>query len=200
MVVRTSVHLYCEDRGHEDFARALVHRLADEEDLTVQVETRSGRGGHGRALGEFKKWQRAIARGMLTGIPDLLVIVIDGNCDGWNAARQTVQRAVDGNVFPASVVGCPDPHVERWCIADPTAFQAVVEGPPLPDPGKCERALYKNLLRDSIRAAGQPIITSEMEYAPDIVAAMDLFRAGRAQPSLGHFIEALRATLRMLER
>jgi len=35
-----------------------------------------------------------------------------------------------------------------------------------------------------------------MEIAPDLVTQFDLARAGRAQPSLGDFVDQLRATLR----
>lgn len=193
------VHLYCEDRGHEEFARALLGRLAREVGVSVQVETKSGRGGYGRAVEEFKAWQRAVVRDQITGIPDLLVVIIDTNCSSWNTARTNIESSVQDGVFPAVVVGCPDPQ-ERWCIADPQAFREVVGRGPLTDPGKCERSVYKALLRDSIREADQPIITSEMEYAPDIVAAMDLGRAGKAQSSLHHFVDDLRTAITGLAR
>jgi predicted ATPase len=53
----------------------------------------------------------------------------------------------------------------------------------------------EQLLRETIRKAGQPILTGEMEYAPDLVEAMDLFRAGKNQPSLRHFIEEVRSAI-----
>jgi hypothetical protein len=37
-----------------------------------------------------------------------------------------------------------------------------------------------------------------MEYAPDLVAAMDLFRAGKNQPSLRHFMDEIRSSLQNL--
>ena len=37
-----------------------------------------------------------------------------------------------------------------------------------------------------------------MEFAPDLIEAMDLYRAGKNQRSLGHFVEGLRAALRLL--
>ena len=53
----------------------------------------------------------------------------------------------------------------------------------------------KRLLRQTILDAGQPILTNEMEYAPDLVKAMDLFRAGKNQPSLKHFVDEIRTAL-----
>ena len=71
-------------------------------------------------------------------------------------------------------------------------------GDPPADPGKCERDIYKRLLRQTIQSAGQPILTNEMEYAPDLVLAMDLFRAGKNQASLRHFIDEIRKALQSL--
>jgi hypothetical protein len=193
------VDLYCEDQGHEQFALAVLRRLTRELRIRVDPKVQSGRGGHGRALSEFRAWQRAVSKGG-TGlaVPDLLILLIDGNCQGWSAARRELEEVIDGGIFARSVVGCPDPHVERWCLADPEGFLTVVGAPPPPDPGKCERFFYKNLLRRAIRDAGQPILTNEMEYAPDLVRAMDFFRAGKNQPSLRHFVDEVQTALQSL--
>lgn len=197
MAERPSVVLYCEDSGHELFARALLDRVAKDLGLRMDIRTLSGRGGHGRALTEFKVWQRAITGGGGIGfdIPDLLILMIDANCKGWANVRRDLEESINGQVFPHCAIGCPDPHVERWCLADPEAVQKVLGIPAPADPGKCDRHLYKNLLRRAIHEAGQPILTTEMEYAPDFVAAMDLFRAGRNQASLKHFVDEIRRAL-----
>lgn len=197
---RPQVDLYCEDSGHEQFVRALLNRIAAEIGLRPTLHTVSGRGGHGRAITEFKTWQRAVSRGkgVTYEIPDLLVLIIDANCSGWAQVRRDLGQAVDGQVFTRSAIGCPDPHIERWCLADPGAIQQVLGIATPEDPGKCERLIYKQLLRQTIRSAGQPILTSEMEYAPDLVAAMDLYRAGKNQPSLRHFVEEMRSALQNL--
>ncbi len=197
MADRPSVVLYCEDSGHEQFARALLERIAREFRLRIDIRTASGRGGHGLALTELRAWQRAIsgAGGIRFEIPDLLILMIDANCKGWAAVRRELEDVVDQRIFPQCAIGCPDPHIERWCLADPQAIQAVLGVPAPADPGKCERQLYKNLFRRTILEAGQPILTTAMEYAPDLVAAMDLFRAGRNQPSLRHFVDEVRSKL-----
>ena len=199
MIDRPRIDLYCEDSGHEQFARALLQRLASEIGLRPSINTPSGRGGHGQAISEFKAWQRAVTRGHIGHeIPDLLVLLIDANCTGWAQAHRELERALEPGAFPRCAIGCPDPHVERWCLADPRAVQEVLGIQPPPDPGKCERNLYKQLLRQTIRSAGQPILTSEMEYAPDLVSAMDFFRAGKNQPSLKHFVEEIQSALQQL--
>jgi len=127
-----------------------------------------------------------------------VVLVIDGNCEDWGTARKALSEAVEDYVFPRSEVGCPEPHVERWCFADPESFNDVIGAAPPSDPGKCERFLYKNLLRRTILEAGQPILTTEMEFAPDLVERMNLYKAGKNQRSLGHFVEGLRSAFRLL--
>lgn len=200
MAERPWIDLYCEDSGHEQFARALLKRLAGELGLKLGINTVSGRGGHGQAVTEFRAWQRAVTsgRGISHQIPDLLVLMIDANSAGWAPVRREIEQAIDQAIFPRYAIGCPDPHIERWCLADPQAVQEVLGTAPPPDPGKHERGFYKRLLRQTILGAGQPILTNEMEYAPDLVDAMDLFRAGKNQPSLKHFVDEIRTALQQL--
>lgn len=198
MAGRVHLDLFCEDRGHELFVTALLRRLAREAGPRLNIRTRNARGGHGRAVAEFKAWQRAMVRQELTSSPDVMVLVIDGNCQEWGEAHASLLKEVDPTMFPRYAIGCPDPHVERWCIADPESFKEVVGVDPLPDPGKCDRGFYKHHLRESITRADQPILTDAMEFAPDLVAAMDLFRAGKNQRSLKLFIEDLKKAIRTL--
>lgn len=200
MVDRPQIDLYCEDRGHEQFVRALLGRLAQEFGFRLNLRAVSGRGGHGKALTEFRGWQRAVSTewNRAHEIPDLLVLLIDANCTGWAQAHREIKSSIDLAIFPRYAIGCPDPHIERWCLADPVAIQEVLGIQAPADPGKCERHLYKQLLRRTILDADQPILTSEMEYAPDLVAAMDLFRAGKNQPSLKHFADEIRSALQSL--
>ena len=135
-----------------------------------------------------------------TSIPDLLVVVIDTNCTTWNQAHQEIEGAVDGSVFPVSVVGCPDPHVECWCVAYPSGFRPVIGVPPPADPDKCERDVSKNLLRTTIQEADLLILVNDMEFSHEIVDALDLYHASKRQPSLGHFIDDLKAALMSMRR
>jgi len=198
---RPRIDIYCEDRGHEQFARALLDRLAHELALSPIIRTISGRGGHGRAVTEFRAWQRAVSAksGIGHDIPDVLVLLIDANCSGWAQVRRDLEDSVEPGVFTRCAIGCPDPHIERWCLADPQCIQRVLGVAPPADPGKCERDFYKQLLRDTIKKAGQPILISEMEYAPDLVRAMNLFQAGKRQSSLKHFVGEVRGALQSLK-
>ncbi len=198
MAERTRIDLFCEDREHEQFVRALLGRLAAEEGLRPIVRASSTRGGHGKALSEFKIWQRRFQKHEESGLPDLLILVIDGNCSGWNEAHRRLEAAVNSSVLPRSVVGCPNPHVERWYLADPVCFQLVVGAAPGPDPGKCERLVYKKLVEEAVFTAGIPLLTGTADLAPDLVDAMDLYRAAKNDPSLGKFVEDLKAALRQI--
>ena len=188
--------IFCEDRGHEVFTRALVSRLASDLGIEVAITAISASRGKGMALSQLRGWQRSFERGLMVGKPDILIIVIDGNCVTAQVKRREIEGIVRREVFPSVVIGCPDPHVERWCFADPDAFERVVGVSAPPDPGKCERDAYKKMLRDTLRAADQPVLTDEMEIAPDIVHEIDLYRAGITQASLAMFVQDLQAALK----
>ena len=57
---------------------------------------------------------------------------------------------------------------------------------------KCERDRYKAILKNSFRRAGHTVTLDGIEFADEIVANMDLYRAGKAEPSLGHCIDSIR--------
>lgn len=198
MADRPRIALFCEDRAHEQLVRALVRRLADEEGLRPTVQPVAARGGHGRALAEFKAWQSAFLREKARGLPDLLVLIIDGNCKGWNSVKSSLENAIDKRVVPRAVAGCPDPHVERWYMADPEAFERVVGVRPGPDPGKCGRLVYKRLVDEAVEQAKLPQLTGSADLAPDLVREVNLYQAGKREASLGSFVEDLRPALQQL--
>lgn len=61
---------------------------------------------------------------------------------------------------------------------------------------KCERHRYKTVLARAIVEAGHPPTLGGIEFAREIVEAMDLYRAGRAEASLKHFVDVAIARLR----
>jgi len=188
--------LFAEDQGHAAFLRAVVERMAREEGVAVRIEEMSARGGHGRALAEFRLYCRTLD--LNPAKPGLVVIGIDANCVGWNAKRQEI-RDIVSEAFP-SVIACPDPHVERWYMADPETFHSVVGVEPRVEQRKCERGRYKQILETAILDAGHPATLGGIEFASDLVAAMDFFRAGKNEPSLKNFLDDLRAGLRLTRR
>ncbi|MGQ9591229.1 MAG: DUF4276 family protein [Planctomycetota bacterium] len=191
------VDLFVEDRAHEELLRPLVERAANEKRIVVTVRIRSARGGHGRALDEFRLYQRLVEGGAAPR-PDLVVVGIDGNCTSFARKRQEVVRAAGRALADRLVAACPDPHVERWYLADPDAFQRVVGCRPRAGRKKCARDHYKKLLADAVRRAGHPPTLGGIEFARDIAAAMDWYCAEKGDRSFRAFVDDLRKALSAL--
>ena len=96
------------------------------------------------------------------------------------------------------ICAVPDPHIERWLLVDSAAFKSVLgRGCAAPDQ-KCEKARYKRLLIEAIRQAGIIPNLGGIEFAADIVAAMNLARASRLDPSLKPFLDELKTVFRVV--
>ena len=192
-----AVDLFVEDRAHEEFLRPLLTRIAQDEHIAVWVRVRSATGGHARAIAEFKLYQRVMSRSPLSSAAaGLIVVAIDGNCSTFAAARRQLHDAADPTLQDRLVIACPDPHVERWYLADPQSFENVVGSRPDVGTGKCARGHYKQVLATAIAKGGHPATLGGVEFAPDLVGAMDLYRAGRNDASLKALIDDFRAKLR----
>jgi hypothetical protein len=191
-----SVGLFVEDRAHEHFLKPLIERIAREAGRPVVIRPYSVRGGHPRAREELRTFQQILEKGVL-GLtdPDILVVGIDANCSPWHQARRGIAEGLSPRLKDRAALACPDPHIERWFLADPDGFQAALGRRPRLGRRKCERDLYKRLLADAVRAAGYPTVLGGIEFAEEIVAAMDLYRAGRREKSLKDFVERVRALL-----
>ena len=121
------------------------------------------------------------------------MVATDSNCEGLVKREREIDKAGEG--WPGKIVkAIPDPHVERWLLLDGAAFRhAVGRGCQAPD-RKCERERYKDQLIDEIKEAGVIPSLGGIEYADDIVEALDLQRAGQ-DASLGRFLASLRQAL-----
>lgn len=119
--------LFVEDRAHEEFVKNMLIRLAKEEDVNLALQIRSARGGHPRVLEEFRSYQKALLKGVVgMTVPDLLIVAIDANRSSFATARGEIEGAIDPRLKETAVVACPDPHVERWYLADSDSFIEVV--------------------------------------------------------------------------
>ncbi|HRI07835.1 MAG TPA: hypothetical protein PKW35_08465 [Nannocystaceae bacterium] len=187
---RLVIDLFCEDRGHEQFARAMLRRLADEDGLRPpEINPGTIRGGHGRAIEELRLWQR-----MGRGRGDLLVVLIDANGEGWHQQRANVEAAVMPVRRNALVIGCPDPHIEAWIAADLDAVHRVLGVRLQPPTGR--KVNYKAWLGTALMASGVHGLTDPADVALDVIPQLDLFRAGKASASLRDFIDTARSALR----
>ncbi len=191
MVRSVRLDLFAEDHAHEAFAGALVRRLADEEGVAVDVQTRSARGGHGRVLTELRAYVH-----VTDSSPDVLVVALDANCKGYTSAANEVRQVLQRAAFAHVVLGIADPHVERWYMADAAALREALGASVTPGRAKCGRGVYKQQLCAALKRAGHIVVLGGAEFAPDIVAHIDWYRAAKADPNLGRFVDALRGALR----
>lgn len=193
------VDLFCEDRAHREFLQPVVRRVALEAGLTTELDARSAGGGHPRAIAAFRAYQRVVL-GAGTASADLVIVAIDTNCSSHAKQRQEISKAADAALRPRLVAACPNPHIERWYLADPEAFKAVIGRGPMLAREKCERGFYKRILAETVREAGHPALVSGLEFAAPIVERMDWYRAGKNDSSLKKFLDELRGGLRRAAR
>ena len=188
------IDLFAEDYAHQLLLAAVIERVARDEGREVRIGNRRALGGHGRVFEELRLYQRALAK-RDRELPDLLVVGVDANCSSYAHTRDRVLDEVGADLRDRTVPACPDPHVERWFLADLPSFHAVVGVTPALQQGKCERDYYKQVLAQAVVGAGHPPMLGGLEFASD-VAAMDLYRAGRTDASLRHFVKDLVGLLR----
>ena len=190
------VDVFGEDAAHEELIKALLKRMAADEEVHVRARVRTARGGHPRVFAEYQTYQEVM--GVTTErdrAADLLVVAIDGNCSSFADARKRILSTTTAPYRTRVVPACPDPHIERWYLADLQAFREVVGRGPTTVNQKCVRSHYKGILNSAIREAGHPA-SDGLEFAADIAATMDFYRAGKSDPSLKAFLDDLRAALR----
>lgn len=193
-----SINLFVEDRGHEVVLRTLVKRLAAQYSVSVHVVVKTATGGHGRVLSKFKEYMSDLENSR-EAMSDLLIVATDGNCKGYLGRKQEIDAAMKH--FAGQVIyAIPDPHIELWLLLDATAFKTVL-GKGCSAPGqKCERNLYKRLLIEAIRQTGINPPLGGIEYAEELVNAMDLERLERTEESLGKLLKSLRKQFQVWQR
>lgn len=192
MSSRILVDLFVEDRAHEEFLKPLIEHLAEKEGVRVRTRARSVRGGHSRVLRDFALYQELDSRA------ELIVVGMDTNCSPYAEVRDRIRKEAAPGFRERLITACPDPHIERWYLADLQAFKSVVGRGPSVVEAKCERSHYKNLLRSAVREAGHPR-SDGTDFAPELVRAFDLYRAGRAVGSFKAFLDDFRAAIRRVE-
>ena len=190
------VTLFLEDVGHEQFIGSLVRRLADEACVPIEVNVRNARGGAPQLDQQFVQFLMDYAVADLH--PDLVVVIRDTDCTGVSTIKSRYFKLVEDAGYNGDVViGAPEPHIECWYLADPPALQRVLHAPtqaPVPD-SKCGTGKFKQLLSKTVTDAGVAPLLGGIEYAEEVVAEMDMFRAASNVPSLQTFIRDLSQAL-----
>jgi hypothetical protein len=194
------VGYFLEDIAHEKFITALVRHIAEKMGVsseTLDFVIYNASGGKGKVMTELRRFLRDVQRGRISSTP-VLVVTIDGNCQGYTEKyNEITQLAAKYEHAGNLVCAIPDPHIERWYIADPAGLQKALDAstqPELPS-YKCERARYKQAIRDVFANVGIRPLLGGVEYGDAVVNAMDLYTAQQADPALKHFVENLQAAL-----
>jgi hypothetical protein len=184
---------FFEDIAHERFVRSLTKRVARECGVEIEEDVRNTTHGS-KVWSEWRQFLREIRKGWVPQ-PDVLVVVVDGDCRGAAQVRRQLEEEavrIEPRLFRL-VCAVPDPHIERWYLEDAEALPRVVPGArPRPLRYKCERDRYKNALRNAIRAAGVEPILGGAEYGEAIA---EVLRPERMDRSFQRFWEDLRAAL-----
>jgi hypothetical protein len=188
------VHLFAEDNAHEKLLCPMIARIAREENRNIDIRVMSARGGHGKVLSELDLFQDTRRAGQT--MPDILVVGIDANCQGFAQARQEILDHLRAEFAEMAVIACPNPHIERWYLADAVSFHEVVGGAAPSVKEKCQRDHFKRLLAEAVRKTGRAPTLGGIEFADELAGQMDYFRAGKTDPAIKHFVEDLRAKFR----
>lgn len=192
------IGIFAEDAAHEAFVAPLAVRLAVDEGVEPHIHVRSSSGGIGVALRELKQYIRDLSLGY-DDFLEVLIVAIDSNCQGPAVRRKQVEAIVGGKYAGRLVLAVPDPHIERWYLADPLVVGRLFgeeRGADVPAQ-KCERNRYKKVLREAFLPFGVDPPTGGSEYGADIVSEMDLDRALEVE-SLRAFADDLTGEIRSL--
>lgn len=190
-----SVDLLAEDEAHETFLMRLVRRIAGDLGITLDPDVISARGGHGSAMTGLKAYVRLR---QFSSFADVVIVAIDGNCS-YSTRRREIEGAAGKSLRDQLVIACPDPHIERWYLADPVSFVEVIGHPVAVGSEKCVRDHYKKIVTDAIISAGHPPSHLDgVEYADDLAKEMNLYRAGKNVRSLHTFVKDFRNRLKVL--
>ncbi len=125
---------------------------------------------------------------------DILIIVQDADREGETEVKSQIRNIIERTGYPGTaIVAVPEPYIEAWYLADPVSIQTISETQNLIQipQGNNEKDVYKRELSQAFGYA--PL--GGIEYADEIVANMNLYRASQNVSSLRHLIDDLRSML-----
>lgn len=195
MADRIRIGYFLEDRGHETFLKALVNRIAVEKGLKTGEwanDVRSASGG--KSIEAYRGFLKDITRPGATNPFDILIVASDGNCKGYQEKKNQLLKFAEKVKLSRAdtlVLAVPDPHIERWYMSDPQAFNRAFGSGVLPvlPAYKCEKSHYKKIMQDAISSSKVRPLFGGYEYGERIVEEMDLYEAAKADASLKHFMD-----------
>lgn len=195
MADKIRIVYFLEDRGHETFLKALVNRLAVEKGLKTGEwvdDVRSASGG--KSIEAYRGFLRDITHRGVTNPFDILIVASDGNCKGYQEKKNQLLKFAERVRLSRPdtlVLAIPDPHIERWYMSDPQAFNRAFGSGILPvlPTYKCEKSYYKKIMQDAIATSSVRPLFGGYEYGERIVEEMSLYEAAKTDGSLKHFMD-----------
>jgi len=174
MADRIRIGYFLEDRGHETFLKALVNRLAVEKGLKTGEwanDVRSASGG--KSIEAYRGFLKDITRPRATNPFNILIVASDGNCKGYQEKRNQLLKFAEKVKLSRTdtlVLAIPDPHIERWYMSDPQAFNRAFGSGVLPvlPAYKCEKSHYKKIMQDAIAPPMSGLCSAAMNTAREL--------------------------------
>ncbi len=119
------ITLFCEDSFHEKFIGAMLKRFEKDYGVAIKATFLSSRGGLPYMHREFKEFLRDLSR--QRQFPGSVIVVVDANCRGHHERKALMDGVLNSYPQFQQLVSyaIPDPHIERWMLVDPKAFQVV---------------------------------------------------------------------------
>ena len=198
MAADLSVAFFLEDIGQEAIIPPLFRRVAAEEGMQPdQLECQVLHSRRGGSVAAFAKFLKDAKKSRIVSA-NLLVVGWDGNCKGFANRRDQILAKATGSPFAEVIAAVPDPHVERWYLLDIPALSnaAGVHIALSQVPVKCEKNLYKTLLRQAFDNTEVTPPLGGIEYGERVAERMNLYAAAKQDHGLADFIDKARAWLR----
>jgi len=194
---------FLEDRAQASFIKAIVERVAKENNIRINHNVLSASGGS-KSFKHFKNFVKDLKRGELIPHFDILIVGCDGNCKGYREKMKEINQVINDSKFKDRVVGCiPDPYIGRWYLLDPLALKRVIKKginistPPYKCKGKKgSKGFYKGVLGNILREIGSHL--SGPEYGALIAKEMDFSLLESKDKGFKEFISELRRRFRIL--
>jgi hypothetical protein len=90
---------------------------------------------------ELETYQKVVkTRGQF---PGLLVVGVDANYYGFQKTKKQYEARLPEELRSVAVIAAPDPHVERWYMADTVRFEQLVGVQPNLPAKKCDREKWR---------------------------------------------------------
>ena len=192
---------FVEDNARQQLIVPLVERVSKEEGIDFPFRVRIARGGHARAMQSFEHYQFLRTKGLIGNeVPALPIVAIDGNCSSFKETSRDIRRATRRPFEHMLVTACPDPHIERWYLADPESLQTVVGTHPKVSCRKCTSDQYRQILSEAVVSGGHPPTLGGGEFSTELAEAMDLYGASKNDSALSAFVRNLGEGLRRASR